>query len=159
MNSAHTGRASAPQGEWETVSCTDGHSKKHVARGFVIPILPCPLLSSSSPLCPVCAGVTLPTAKPTASLGPFGEGSKPAASLCQHGALQTLSKPPALWDVPAAGRLYGTLPSGCPSSQKLTGMKCVGSLGTALLGRLSPRRFRAGGAGGGHGVGWAMWLS
>uniref|UniRef100_A0A8V0YKM0 Phosphodiesterase 4D interacting protein n=1 Tax=Gallus gallus TaxID=9031 RepID=A0A8V0YKM0_CHICK len=65
--------------------------------------------------------VTLPTAKPTASLGPFGEGSKPAASLCQHGALQTLSKPPALWDVPAAGRLYGTLPSGCPSSQKLTG--------------------------------------
>ncbi|XP_021260423.1 myomegalin-like isoform X3 [Numida meleagris] len=65
--------------------------------------------------------VTLPTAKPTASLGPFGEGSKPAASLCQHGALQSLSKPPALWDVPAAGRLYGALPSGCPSSQKLTG--------------------------------------
>ncbi|XP_072198832.1 myomegalin isoform X2 [Excalfactoria chinensis] len=65
--------------------------------------------------------VTLPTAKPTASLGPFGEGSKPAASLCQHGTLQNLFKPPALWDVPAAGRLYGTLPSGCPSSQKLTG--------------------------------------
>uniref|UniRef100_A0A8C9F1B2 Phosphodiesterase 4D interacting protein n=1 Tax=Pavo cristatus TaxID=9049 RepID=A0A8C9F1B2_PAVCR len=65
--------------------------------------------------------VTLPTAKPTASLGPFGEGSKPAASLCQHGALQSLSKPPSLWDVPAAGRLYGTLPSGCPGSQKLTG--------------------------------------
>ncbi|XP_015724854.1 myomegalin-like isoform X2 [Coturnix japonica] len=65
--------------------------------------------------------VTLPTAKPTASLGPFGEAGKPAASLCQHGTLQNLFKPPALWDVPAAVRLYGTLPSGCPSSQKLTG--------------------------------------
>ncbi|XP_065599856.1 myomegalin isoform X2 [Cyrtonyx montezumae] len=64
---------------------------------------------------------TLPTAKPAASLGLFGEGSKQAASLCQHGALQSLSKPPALWDVPAAAQLHGALPSGCPSSQKLTG--------------------------------------
>ncbi|XP_040421901.1 myomegalin-like isoform X5 [Cygnus olor] len=76
------------------------------------------------------AGVTLPvaTAKPTASLGPFGEGGKPAASLCQHGALQSLAKAPGasetrvLWDVPAPGRpLNGALPSGYPSSQKLTG--------------------------------------
>ncbi|XP_040421900.1 myomegalin-like isoform X4 [Cygnus olor] len=75
-------------------------------------------------------GVTLPvaTAKPTASLGPFGEGGKPAASLCQHGALQSLAKAPGasetrvLWDVPAPGRpLNGALPSGYPSSQKLTG--------------------------------------
>ncbi|XP_040421898.1 myomegalin-like isoform X2 [Cygnus olor] len=74
--------------------------------------------------------VTLPvaTAKPTASLGPFGEGGKPAASLCQHGALQSLAKAPGasetrvLWDVPAPGRpLNGALPSGYPSSQKLTG--------------------------------------
>ncbi|XP_031451576.1 myomegalin-like isoform X2 [Phasianus colchicus] len=68
---------------------------------------------------------TLPTAKPTALLGPFGEGSKPAASVCQHGALQSLSKPPALWDMPAAGQLYGALPSGCPSSQKLTGAELL----------------------------------
>ncbi|XP_047936204.2 myomegalin isoform X2 [Anser cygnoides] len=74
--------------------------------------------------------VTLPvaTAKPTASLGPFGEGGKPAASLCQHGALQSPAKAPGasetrvLWDVPAPGRpLNGALPSGYPSSQKLTG--------------------------------------
>uniref|UniRef100_A0A8C3D0N2 Phosphodiesterase 4D interacting protein n=1 Tax=Cairina moschata TaxID=8855 RepID=A0A8C3D0N2_CAIMO len=75
-------------------------------------------------------GVTLPvpTAKPTASLGPFGEGGKPAASLCQHGALQSLAKAPGAsdtrvpWDVPAPGLpLNGALPLGYPSSQKLTG--------------------------------------
>ncbi|NXD81979.1 MYOME protein, partial [Halcyon senegalensis] len=74
--------------------------------------------------------VTLPMtpAKPTAPLGPFGEGSKAAASLCQHGALQSLAEitrateTRASWDVPPPGRLlYGTLPSGYPSSQKLTG--------------------------------------
>ncbi|XP_068546398.1 myomegalin isoform X4 [Anas acuta] len=79
---------------------------------------------------PPAQGVTLPvpTAKPTASLGPFGEGGKPAASLCQHGALQSLAKVPGAsdtrvpWDVPAPGLpLNGALPSGYPSSQKLTG--------------------------------------
>ncbi|NXC20642.1 MYOME protein, partial [Corythaeola cristata] len=74
--------------------------------------------------------VTLPVApaKPTAPVGPFGEGSKAPASLCQHGALQSLAEPPraaetcTLWDVPAPGQpLYGALPSGYPSSQKLTG--------------------------------------
>ncbi|NXK51557.1 MYOME protein, partial [Chauna torquata] len=67
-------------------------------------------------------------AKPTASLGAFGEGSKPPASLCRHSALQSLAEPPvatetrAPWDVPAPGQpLYGVLPSGYPSSQKLTG--------------------------------------
>ncbi|XP_071897792.1 myomegalin isoform X3 [Anas platyrhynchos] len=79
---------------------------------------------------PPAQGVTLPvpTAKPTASLGPFGEGGKPAAQLCQHGALQSLAKAPGAsdtrvpWDVPAPGLpLNGALPSGYPSSQKLTG--------------------------------------
>ncbi|XP_030352273.1 myomegalin-like isoform X4 [Strigops habroptila] len=74
--------------------------------------------------------VTLPMApaKPTAPLGPFGGGSKAPASLCQHGALQSLAEIPratetcALWDVPPPGQLlYGALPSGYPSSQKLTG--------------------------------------
>ncbi|XP_052656525.1 myomegalin-like isoform X5 [Harpia harpyja] len=76
------------------------------------------------------AGVTLPMApaKPTAPLGPFGEGSKAPASLCRHGALQSLAEIPrasethALWDVPPPSRpLYGALPSGYPSGQKLTG--------------------------------------
>ncbi|XP_075012751.1 myomegalin isoform X4 [Calonectris borealis] len=76
------------------------------------------------------AGVTLPVApaKPTAPLGPFGEGSKAPASLCRHGALQSLAEIPGateahpIWDVPPPGRpLYGALPSGYPSSQKLTG--------------------------------------
>ncbi|XP_074894512.1 myomegalin isoform X5 [Buteo buteo] len=74
--------------------------------------------------------VTLPmaSAKPTAPLGPFGEGSKAPASLCRHGALQSLAEVPrasetrALWDVPPPSRpLYGALPSGYPSGQKLTG--------------------------------------
>ncbi|NWZ22082.1 MYOME protein, partial [Asarcornis scutulata] len=67
-------------------------------------------------------------AKPTASLGPFGEGGKPAAPLCQHSALQSLAKAPGAsdtrvpWDVPAPSLpLNGVLPSGYPSSQKLTG--------------------------------------
>ncbi|XP_072725129.1 myomegalin isoform X6 [Ciconia boyciana] len=75
------------------------------------------------------AGVTLPVApaKPTAPMGPFGEGSKAPASLCQHGTLQSLAEIPgatetrALWDVPPPSQLlYGALPSGYPSSQKLT---------------------------------------
>ncbi|XP_074688932.1 myomegalin isoform X3 [Strix aluco] len=74
--------------------------------------------------------VTLPVApaKPTAPLGPFGEGSKAPASLCRHGALQSLAEIPgatetcALWDVPPPGQpLYGALPLGYPSSQRLTG--------------------------------------
>ncbi|KAM9280114.1 myomegalin [Cariama cristata] len=74
--------------------------------------------------------VTLPVApaKPTAPLGPFGEGSKAPASLCRHGVLQSLAEIPGatetrtLWNVPPASRpLYGALPSGYPSSQKLTG--------------------------------------
>ncbi|XP_042663096.1 myomegalin isoform X2 [Tyto alba] len=74
--------------------------------------------------------VTLPVApaKPTAPLGPFGEGSKAPASLCRHGALRSLAEIPGatetrtLWDVPPPGQpLYGALPSGYPSSQKLTG--------------------------------------
>ncbi|NWU51719.1 MYOME protein, partial [Dromas ardeola] len=74
--------------------------------------------------------VTLPVApaKPSAPLGPFGEGSKAPASLCRHGALQNLAEIPGatetrtLWDVPPPSRpLYGALPSGYPSSQKLTG--------------------------------------
>ncbi|KAM6396620.1 myomegalin [Pluvialis apricaria] len=67
-------------------------------------------------------------AKPTAPLGPFGEGSKAPASLCQHSALQSLAEIPgatetrARWDVPPPSQLlYGALPSGYPSSQKLTG--------------------------------------
>ncbi|XP_049665351.1 myomegalin isoform X1 [Accipiter gentilis] len=76
------------------------------------------------------AGVTLPmaSAKPTAPLGPFGEGSKAPASLCRHSALQSLAEVPrasetrALWDVPPPSQpLYGALPSGYPSGQKLTG--------------------------------------
>ncbi|NXF44874.1 MYOME protein, partial [Oceanites oceanicus] len=74
--------------------------------------------------------VTLPMApvKPTAPLGPFGEGSKAPASPCRHGTLQSLAEIPgatetrALWDIPPPGRpLHGALPSGYPSSQKLTG--------------------------------------
>ncbi|XP_068808071.1 myomegalin isoform X3 [Struthio camelus] len=71
-------------------------------------------------------------AKPAAPLGPFGEGSKPPASLCRHGAPQSLAEPPgaaetcARWDVPPPGQppngpFPGTLSSGYPSSQKLTG--------------------------------------
>ncbi|XP_041885704.1 myomegalin-like isoform X6 [Corvus kubaryi] len=76
------------------------------------------------------AGVTLPMApaKPTVPLGPFGEGSKAPASFCRHGALQGLAELPGatdtrtLWDVPPPGQLlYGALPLGYPSSQKLTG--------------------------------------
>ncbi|KAF1611335.1 Myomegalin, partial [Eudyptes chrysolophus] len=74
--------------------------------------------------------VTLPVApaKPTAPLGPFGEGSKAPASLCQHSTLQSLAEIPgatktrALWDIPPPSQpLYGALPLGYPSSQKLTG--------------------------------------
>ncbi|XP_009959954.1 PREDICTED: myomegalin-like, partial [Leptosomus discolor] len=74
--------------------------------------------------------VTLPMApaKPTAPLGPFGEGSKAPASRCRHGALQSMAEVPGttetrtLWNIPPPGQpLYGTLPSGYPSSQKLTG--------------------------------------
>ncbi|KAM9283390.1 myomegalin [Morus bassanus] len=74
--------------------------------------------------------VTLPMApaKPTAPLGPFGEGSKGPASLCRHSMLQSLAdipganEPHSLQDVPSASRpIYGALPSGYPSSQKLTG--------------------------------------
>ncbi|NXS56946.1 MYOME protein, partial [Brachypteracias leptosomus] len=74
--------------------------------------------------------VTLPMTpvKPTTPLGPFGEGSKTPASLCRHGALQSLAEIPGAtetcvpWNVPLPGRtLYGALPSGYPSSQKLTG--------------------------------------
>ncbi|XP_075364184.1 myomegalin isoform X4 [Mycteria americana] len=73
--------------------------------------------------------VTLPVApaKPAVPMGPFGEGSKAPASLCQHGTLQSLAEIPgatetrALWDVPPPSQLlYGALPSGYPSSQKLT---------------------------------------
>ncbi|NXS25489.1 MYOME protein, partial [Mystacornis crossleyi] len=74
--------------------------------------------------------VTLPmaAAKPIVPMGPFGEGSKAPASFCRRGALQGLAELPratdtrALWDVPPPGQLlYGALPLGCPSSQKLTG--------------------------------------
>ncbi|XP_051480701.1 myomegalin-like isoform X2 [Apus apus] len=74
--------------------------------------------------------VRLPVApaKPTAPLGPFREGSKAPESLCQHGALRSLAEIPratetrALWDGPPPSQLlYGALPSGYPSSQKLTG--------------------------------------
>lgn len=104
--------------------------------GVCYPILPpCSLSFSSSPLCLVCAGVTLPMApaKPTVPLGPFGEGSKAPASFCPHGALQGLAELPGathsrtLWDVPPPGQLlWGTLPLGCPSGQKLTGKVHVG---------------------------------
>lgn len=107
----------------------------HNAR--VNPILP-PRPSSSSPLCPVPAGATLPVApaKPTAPLAPFGEGSKAPASLCQHRALQNLAEIPAaggthaLRSAAAAGQpLYGALPSGHSCSQKLTGRAPVGEHG------------------------------
>lgn len=117
-----------------TLGCTVGQSKKEAKSTWqerVTPILPpCSLPSSSSPLCPVHAGVTLPVApaKPSAPLGPFREGSKAPASLCRHGALQNLADIPGatetrtLWDAPPPGQpLYGALPSGYPSSQKLTG--------------------------------------
>ncbi|KAM6262086.1 LOW QUALITY PROTEIN: myomegalin-like [Porphyrio hochstetteri] len=74
--------------------------------------------------------VTLPVApaKSTAPLGLYGEGSKAPALLCQHGALQNLAETPGttqtrtLWDVPPPSQpLYGALPTGYPSSQKLTG--------------------------------------
>ncbi|NXG69184.1 MYOME protein, partial [Baryphthengus martii] len=74
--------------------------------------------------------VTLPVtpAKPTGPLGPCRQGGKGPASLCQHGALQSLAKvpraneTPALWDVPPPGPpLYGALPLEFPCSQKLTG--------------------------------------
>ncbi|XP_053928854.1 myomegalin isoform X2 [Cuculus canorus] len=73
---------------------------------------------------------TLPMAptKPTTPLGQFDEGSKAPASLCRHRELQSLAEPSratearGLWAVPAPSRpLYGALPSGYPSSQKLTG--------------------------------------
>lgn len=103
--------------------------------GVCCPILPTCSLSSSSPLCPVCAGVTLPVApaKPTVPLGPFGEGSKAPASFCQHGALQGPAELPgasdtrALWDMPLPSQpLYGALPPGHLSGQKLTGMVHAG---------------------------------
>ncbi|XP_074762928.1 myomegalin isoform X4 [Athene noctua] len=72
--------------------------------------------------------LSMAPAKPTAPLGPFGEGSKAPALLCQHGALQSLAEIPgatetrALRDVPPPGQLLdGALPSGYPSSQRLTG--------------------------------------
>ncbi|XP_021401602.2 myomegalin isoform X1 [Lonchura striata] len=74
--------------------------------------------------------VTLPMApaKPTVPLGPFGEGSKAPASFCHHGALQGPAELPGasstrgLWDVPPPGQpLYGALPPGHLSGQKLTG--------------------------------------
>lgn len=86
-------------------------------------------------------GVTLPVApaKSTAPLGPFGEGSKAPALLCQHSALQNLAEIPgatetrALWDMPPPGQLlYGALPSGYPSSQKLTGKVHVAEYGGIL---------------------------
>ncbi|XP_037999975.1 myomegalin-like isoform X7 [Motacilla alba alba] len=74
--------------------------------------------------------VTLPMApaKPTVPLGSFGEGGKAPASFCRHGALQGPAELPGatdtrgLWDVPPPGQLlYGALPPGYPSGQKLTG--------------------------------------
>ncbi|CAN8218005.1 unnamed protein product [Coccothraustes coccothraustes] len=74
--------------------------------------------------------VTLPMApgKPTVPLGPFGEGGKAPASFCRHGAPQGPAElpgapdPRGLWDVPPPGQLlYGALPLGYPSGQKLTG--------------------------------------
>ncbi|XP_018780696.2 myomegalin isoform X2 [Serinus canaria] len=74
--------------------------------------------------------VTLPMApgKPTVPLGPFGEGSKAPASFCRHRALQGPAELPGapdlrgLWDVPPPGQLlYGALPPGYTSGQKLTG--------------------------------------
>ncbi|NXG01750.1 MYOME protein, partial [Sakesphorus luctuosus] len=73
-------------------------------------------------------GESVAPAKPTVPHGPFGEGSKAPASFCQHGALQSLAKLPGatsthvLWDIPPPSQtLYGALPLGCTSSQKLTG--------------------------------------
>ncbi|NXN94442.1 MYOME protein, partial [Rhinopomastus cyanomelas] len=74
--------------------------------------------------------VTLPVApaKPVAPLGPFGEGSKAPASFCQPSAPQNLAEIPGaakghgVWNLPPPGQpFYGALPSGYPSSQKLTG--------------------------------------
>lgn len=116
--------------------CAEQEGGKKQREGERCPILPpCSLSFSFSPLCPVCAGVTLPMApaQPTVPLGPFGEGSKAPASFCRHGALQGRAELPgatdthALWDVPPPGQLLcGALPPGYPSSQKLTGMVHVG---------------------------------
>ncbi|XP_027752341.1 myomegalin-like isoform X11 [Empidonax traillii] len=74
--------------------------------------------------------VALPVApaKPTVPLGPFGEGGKAPSSFCPHSALQSLAELPGatsarvLWEVPPPSQTpYGTLPSGCTSSHKLTG--------------------------------------
>ncbi|XP_054239892.1 myomegalin-like isoform X2 [Indicator indicator] len=72
--------------------------------------------------------VPLPVApaKPTVALGPFGESSKAPALPCPHGVLQSLAESPGashtLWDVPPPSQpLYGALPSGYPSNQKLSG--------------------------------------
>lgn len=141
--------------------------KKHMV--CVTPILPpCSLPSSSSRFCPVRAGVTLPVApaKPAAPLGPFGEGSKAPASLCQHSTLQSLAEIPgttkthALWDVPPPGQpLYGALPSGYPSSQKLTGKVHArehGGIpaGCGGTGRRPSTRMAVGHGGHGSGKGW-----
>lgn len=125
-----------------TWGCTVGQSEKGAKstwRECVTPNLPpCSLPSFSSLLCLVRAGVTLPVApaKPTAPLGPFGEGSKAPASLCRHGTLQSLAEIPgatktrALWDIPPPSQLlYGALPLGYPSSQKLTGKVHAGEHG------------------------------
>lgn len=87
------------------------------------------------------------SAKPTAPLGPFGEGSKAPASLCRHSALQSLAEVPrasetrALWDVPPPSQpLYGALPSGYPSGQKLTGKIHAGEHGAILAGCGGTRR-------------------
>lgn len=129
-----------------TLGCTVGQREKRAKstrRGCVTLILPPCSLPSSSLFCPVCADVTLPAApaKPSAPLCPFGEGSKAPASLCCHGMLQSLAGPPGatetptLWDVPAPGQpLYGTLPSGYPSSQKLTGKVHAAEHGGILAG-------------------------
>lgn len=135
-------------------------------KAHVNPILP-PRSSSSSPLCPVPAGATLPVApaKPTAPLAPFGEGSKAPASLCQHRALQNLAEIPAAGGTPAlrsaaaAGQpLYGALPSGHSCSQKLTGRAPVGEHGGVRLGWAGgtggrPGTRTAAGPGSGYGVG------
>lgn len=129
------------------MGCNVGESKKRAKSTWwecVTPILPPGALPSSSYLlCSVHAGVTLPVApaKPTAQLGPFGDGNKAPASLCRHSALQTLADIPgatethARWDVPPPSQLlYGALPSGYPSSQKLTGKVHVGDHGGLLAG-------------------------
>ncbi|XP_054020904.1 myomegalin [Dryobates pubescens] len=74
--------------------------------------------------------VALPVepAKLTVALGPFGESSKAPALPCPHGVLQSLAGSPGAahphtrWDVPPPSQpLCGALPSGYPSSQKLSG--------------------------------------